>query len=182
LLAFVGGVAGVLLVSRIASWPFTRAFASDYTGFDVWQGQLTPTALFLEVSGMWVYAALSAAVLLLIRVRWLSTISALIVGAGAFVVLAIGIYLEWPALWIQAPVIVLMGTLVLMLLQRHHLWQISMRRRRAAVQLELPVFDELHRAAQPNRPAIALETIFTVNYGVGHDWHLGIDRGTRGQG
>lgn len=162
LIAFIGGVAGVLLVSRIASWPFTRAFASDYTGFDVWQGQLTPTALFLEVSGMWVYAALSAAVLLLIRLRWLSTLSALIVGSGALVALAIGIYLDWPALWVQAPVIILIGVLLLLLLQRQQVWSVPSLRTRSAVQLELPVFADLHRAQQPNRPAIALETIFTI--------------------
>ncbi|MBM4412593.1 MAG: hypothetical protein FJ040_03980 [Chloroflexi bacterium] len=161
IIGFGAAVAGILLVSQVASWPFTRAFASDYTGFDVWQGPRTPTALFLELSGMWMYAAISAVVLFVIRLRWLSVVSALLVGTVAVGGFAIGVGAAWPALWLEIAIIIGIGVLLLLLLQRNHLWQVPTIGRRKVVQLELPVFADLQRP-QATSPAIALETLFTI--------------------
>lgn len=162
LMGFMVSVAGILLISALASWPFTRAFASDYTGFDVWQGQRTPTALFVEISGMWLYAALSAVVIFVMRLRWLSGSAALLVGGGLLAVFAVGILQEWPALLIQAPLIIGMLLLLVALLQRHHIGNLPALSRRRAIQLELPVFTELQRSYKRTTPVIALETLFVI--------------------
>lgn len=164
LIALGAAVAVLMVSSRIVNWPFSQWFASDYTGFETWSGSRTPVALLLELSGMWIYAAISAGTLLLIRLRWLSVPYAL--GSAAVVVgaLAFGVFAAVPALYAEVGAILLIIGLIVAVMMRTgvftlpNLWSGQSR----VIQLELPVFAEIERRAAPRMPAISLETIFTI--------------------
>jgi YYY domain-containing protein len=157
-------VAVLMISSRIVNWPFSQWFASDYTGFEVWTGPRTPTALLIELSGMWMYAAISAGTLLLIRLRWLTVPYALGSAAVVIAALALGILQAVPALYVEVGAIVLMIGLIVAVMTRSgvialpSVWLGQSR----VIQLELPVFAEIERRAEPRLPSISLETIFTI--------------------
>ncbi len=157
-------VAVLMISSKIVNWPFSQWFASDYTGFELWTGLRTPTALLIELSGMWMYAAISAGTLLLIRLRWLSAPYAL--GSAAVVVgaLALGVLRAVPALYVEAGAMMLIIGLIVAIMTRTGVFTMPSlwRGQSRVIQLELPVFDEIERRAEPRLPAISLETIFTI--------------------
>jgi len=161
----LGVAVAVLMISaKIVNWPFSQWFASDYTGFEVWTGPRTPTALLIELSGMWMYAAISAGTLLLIRLRWLAAPYALGSAAVVIAALALGILQAVPALYVEAGAILLMIGLIVAVMTRTGVFALPAvwRGQSRVVQLELPVFDEIERRSEPRLPSISLETIFTI--------------------
>lgn len=159
-------IVGVFVSAAVASWPFTRAFASDYTGFEVWTGPQTPTALLLEISGLWVYAALSAGAVFLARLRWLTALQSGVVTLAFAGVWGVAAMLEVPAVYLEVFTIALIGALLLALLTRTWPaldWQAQWAQwRTPAVQLELPTFAELERRPQDRPVPVALETLFVL--------------------
>lgn len=159
-------IGGVLASAALASWPFTRAFASDYTGFEAWTGMQTPTALLLEISGLWLYAALSAGAVLMVRLRWLTARSAGFAALAVAGVWGLAAVSEIPALYLEVVTIALVGALLVALLTRawpvfdwHAQWS---QWRTPAVQLELPTFADLERRPQARPVPVALETLFVL--------------------
>ncbi|RLT33165.1 MAG: hypothetical protein DWI54_00215 [Chloroflexi bacterium] len=164
LMGLLASVATVFGLSKVFVWPFSRAFASDYTGFDPWTGPQTPASLFYEISGMWVYAALFAAVIFVIRAGWVHRF----VAAGLLVVtiagIAASVYFALPALYVEGFAIAVLVLLISTVLTRSGTVRQSVPwfGRTTAIQLELPVFDALERRAAPQIVPIALETVFMM--------------------
>ncbi len=164
LTVWLASVAMIFGLSKIFVWPFSRSFASDYTGFDPWTGPQTPASLFYEISGMWVYAALIAATIFVIRAGWVNRIVA---GAALMVtilVMAASVYFALPALYIEGFAITALILLISATLMRSSAERISVPwfGRTTAIQLQLPVFDELERRPDAQVTPIALETVFMM--------------------
>ncbi|MEY2845546.1 MAG: hypothetical protein RL076_1092 [Chloroflexota bacterium] len=162
IIGVIAGVVVLVVASRVANWPFSQWFASDYTGLERWNGAQTPTAQFIELSGMWLYAALSGVVILLIRLRWLPTAVTLGLAGTLLFTILLGMRRDIPALYIEAIAMGIGAILLMALMWRTGQWalpQWSFGRQRV-IQLELPVFEDIERRAPPRVPTIALETIF----------------------
>lgn len=162
IIGVIAGVVVLVVASRVANWPFSQWFASDYTGLERWNGAQTPTAQFIELSGMWLYAALSGVVILLIRLRWLPTAVTLGLAGTLLFTILLGMRRDIPALYIEAIAMGIGAILLIALMWRTGQWalpQWSFGRQRV-IQLELPVFEDIERRAPPRAPTISLETIF----------------------
>lgn len=162
IIGVIAGVVVLVVASRVANWPFSQWFASDYTGLERWNGAQTPTAQFIELSGMWLYAALSGVVILLIRLRWLPTAVTLGLAGTLLFTILLGMRRDIPALYIEAIAMGIGAILLIALMWRTGQWalpQWSFGRQRV-IQLELPVFEDIERRAPPRVPTISLETIF----------------------
>ncbi|MFM2031992.1 MAG: hypothetical protein RLZZ297_757, partial [Chloroflexota bacterium] len=161
---FVTAAATVFVLSKLFVWPFSRSFASEYTGFDRWTGPQTPASLFYELSGLWVYAALIAAVLFVIRIGWVHRY----VGFGLLLIniaaIAASVYLAVPALYVEGYAMMLLVALIAAVVLRSERPAVGVPlfSRATAVQLELPVFAEIERRPEPSRAPIALETVFVM--------------------
>lgn len=158
----IGGVVLLVLASRVANWPFSQWFASDYTGLERWMGAQTPTQLLVELSGMWLYAAVSAGVVLVIRMRWLPASLALGAGAALVLLIAVATLRALPALYIEAIAIGILAIILVALMWRAGQWALPQWSfgRQQVIQLELPVFSEIEHRPPPRLPSISLETIF----------------------
>lgn len=158
----IAGVAVLVIASRVANWPFSQWFASDYTGLERWTSAQTPTKLFVEVSGLWLYAALSGLVVLLIRTRWLSPILAFSMAGVIILTIVFGMVSNLPSIYVEAIAMMIGAVLLLALMWRAGNWELpswSFGRTRV-IQLELPVFAEIERRAPPRVATISLETLF----------------------
>ncbi|MFM2308829.1 MAG: hypothetical protein RLY87_950, partial [Chloroflexota bacterium] len=164
LMTLIASIAVVFGLSKVFVWPFSRSFASDYTGFDPWTGPQTPASLFYEISGMWVYAAVVAAILFLIRMGWVHRIVGAVVLLLSVAAMAASVYFAWPALYVEGFAIVSLVVLIATVLLRSRQERVSVPwfGRTTAIQLELPVFDELERRPEAQRAPIALETVFVM--------------------
>ncbi|MFN5341227.1 MAG: DUF2298 domain-containing protein [Roseiflexaceae bacterium] len=158
----IAGVVVLLLASRVANWPFSQWFASDYTGLERWTGAQTPARLLVELSGMWLYAALSGAVVLIIRLRWLPTTITIGLAGTLLITIVLSMLRNIPALYIELIAMSIGAILLIALMWRAWQWELpqwSFGRARV-VQLELPVFADIERRPPPRVPTISLETIF----------------------
>jgi YYY domain-containing protein len=93
---------GLLLLSNLLFLPFTRSFATDYAGFQIWRGAHTLAKDTLIVNGLWLFLLGSAALALYRRTgqhgAW-----GLAVAAGALVLAAAAVVLRWNALVLLIP-------------------------------------------------------------------------------
>ena len=85
-------VLGLFLLSSLLFLPFTRAFATDYAGFQLWRGDRTLARDLLKIDGLWLFLLGSAALVLFARVNQIRTwrlalLSAALVLGGAVVAL-----------------------------------------------------------------------------------------------
>jgi YYY domain-containing protein len=81
---------GLFVLSNLLFLPFTRAFATDYAGFQIWRGDRTLARDFLKINGLWLFLLGSGALALFARAyrlrAWHMTLIAVItVLAGAVV-------------------------------------------------------------------------------------------------
>jgi YYY domain-containing protein len=97
------GAAGLLwLLSTLLFLPFTRAFATDYAGFEPWRGVRTPAAEFLKINGLWLFL-LIAGVLADYRARGVRPGRLLAAGAGAAGLAAVAVVAPLSALALLVP-------------------------------------------------------------------------------
>ncbi|MEN9936537.1 MAG: hypothetical protein RLZZ387_3116 [Chloroflexota bacterium] len=77
-------VSSALLVglSVLLFLPFTRHFATDYAGFELWQGTRTPALEFLKINGLWLFLVVSAGLVLYVRLGRIARLAALAVAMG----------------------------------------------------------------------------------------------------
>src|SRR5262249_24420123 len=69
-LLHLGWTSLVVVSGSIALFlPFTRHFATDYAGVEIWRGTRTPVGDFLKINGLWLFMLLSGTLLLYHRVR-----------------------------------------------------------------------------------------------------------------
>jgi YYY domain-containing protein len=164
-IGWVIAMVGFVLGSRVASWPFTRAFASDYTGFEVWNGPRTPTSLFVEISGLWIFAAISAFAVLLVRLRFAKPMTAAGVVLATTALFLVSAWMGVPAIYVQLSAMTVLVLVLSVLLTRTGDdidWLAWWRTRAPAVQLELPVFADMERRPLARAVPVALETVFVI--------------------
>jgi YYY domain-containing protein len=82
---------GLLLLSTLLFLPFTRNFATDYAGFELWHGARTLASDYLKINGLWLFLLGSAALALYQRIYgfrlWqLALLAAVVLLAVAIVV------------------------------------------------------------------------------------------------
>jgi YYY domain-containing protein len=102
--ALYGAGVGVVLLlglSTLLFLPFTRSFATDYAGFELWSGARTPASEFLKINGLWLFLVLSAALVLLARAERVRPMLALALGVGIALFTAAVAVLGLPALVLQ---------------------------------------------------------------------------------
>ncbi len=104
--------AALALLSRLLFLPFVQRFATDYAGFEFWNGARTPASEFLQIHGLWLFLAVSGALALAYRSGRLSASIALAIGGGLIVLASLMATLEIPALPLQA--LLLTGGIVLL--------------------------------------------------------------------
>ncbi len=102
----------LLLLSRLLFLPFIQRFATDYAGFELWSGSRTPTPEFLQIHGLWLFLAVSGALMLAYRTGRLNARVATAIGSGLIVLAALMATLGIPALPLQA--LLLVGGIVLL--------------------------------------------------------------------
>jgi YYY domain-containing protein len=109
---WVALTAVLLLLSRLLFLPFIQRFATDYAGFEAWNGARTPASEFLQIHGLWLFLAVSGALALAYRTGRLSARVATAIGGGLIVLAALMAVLGIPALPLQA--LLLAGGIVLL--------------------------------------------------------------------
>ncbi|MDW8213421.1 MAG: DUF2298 domain-containing protein [Roseiflexaceae bacterium] len=108
---WVVATAALVVLSRALFLPFIQKFATDYAGFELWNGSRTPTSEFLQIHGLWLFLAVSAALALAYRSGRISARVAIVIGSGLIVLAALMGILSIPALPLQA--LLLAGGIVL---------------------------------------------------------------------
>jgi YYY domain-containing protein len=178
----VGGAAlGVVLLlglSTLLFLPFTRSFATDYAGFELWSGARTPATEFLKINGLWLFLLLSAALVLLVRAERVRPTPALALGIGLVLLTAAVAALGLPALVLQVILVVAGSVMLFDLALRTAERAVPAAPRRGprtpvddggAVQLTLPL-DEPETATLirgPSRaPLVSGPTLLAVLWGV----------------
>ena len=73
----------LVLGSSLLFLPFTRSFATDYAGFELWRGSRTSAVDFLKINGLWLFLLGGAALLLYRRAHRASSLGLALIGAGA---------------------------------------------------------------------------------------------------
>ncbi|MCS6839287.1 MAG: DUF2298 domain-containing protein [Roseiflexus sp.] len=101
----------LVLLSRLLFLPFIQKFATDYAGFELWNGSRTPTSEFLQIHGLWLFLAVSGALVLARRTSVLSASVAVAISGGVIVLAALMGILGMPAPPLQA--LLLAGGIVL---------------------------------------------------------------------
>ncbi|ABU56662.1 DUF2298 domain-containing protein [Roseiflexus castenholzii] len=92
----------LVVLSRLLFLPFIQRFATDYAGFEWWNGSRTPTSEFLQIHGLWLFLAVSGALALAYLTGRLSARVAAAIGGGLIVLAALMATLSIPALPLQA--------------------------------------------------------------------------------
>jgi YYY domain-containing protein len=73
----------LVLGSSLLFLPFTRSFATDYAGFQLWTGSRTSAVDFLKINGLWLFLLGSAALLIYRRAHRTSRLILALIGGGA---------------------------------------------------------------------------------------------------
>ncbi|HEX9373315.1 MAG TPA: DUF2298 domain-containing protein [Roseiflexaceae bacterium] len=102
---------GLLLGSSLLFLPFTRSFATDYAGLELWRGSHTLAADFLKIDGVWLFMLLSGA-LLLYRRRGAGLVRLALIGGGALVLAGAAVVLQASALVLLVPLAIAAGPLL----------------------------------------------------------------------
>ncbi len=116
--------AGLLLgLGTLLFQPFLKSFATDYAGFSIWFGTRTPTAEYLKINGVWLFALISGGTLLYRRSGRMGRIPLL-----AIVLAASGLIILTAVLGMSALLaigLLLCGALVLLfdLAMRQHFYE-----------------------------------------------------------
>ncbi|HEU5101709.1 MAG TPA: DUF2298 domain-containing protein [Roseiflexaceae bacterium] len=71
--------------SSLLFLPFTRSFATDYAGFELWRGSRTSAGDFLKINGLWLFLLGGGALLLYRRAHRTSLLALALIGGGALV-------------------------------------------------------------------------------------------------
>jgi YYY domain-containing protein len=165
-----GAAAALVLLSTLLFQPFRSSFATDYAGFELWNGDRTPAWAFLQVNGLWLFLAVSGALALYVRSGRIPARIAAAAGGFYLLLAAALVLLGWDALGLQAT-LVLGGMWMLLDLalrdaptngvdEVDHIQE-------EAQQLELPL-DEPLRPIEPARPAaVAGVTLLAAIFGLG---------------
>ncbi|MDQ2998450.1 MAG: DUF2298 domain-containing protein, partial [Chloroflexota bacterium] len=91
------------LGSSLLFLPFTRSFATDYAGFELWSGSRTSAVDFMKINGLWLFLLGSAALLIYRRVHRTSRLILTLIGGGALLLALIAIGLNAIALILLVP-------------------------------------------------------------------------------
>ncbi len=105
-LEWLAACIGLFVLSSAVVWPFTSHFATDYAGFNAWDGTRTPTGPMLQIIGLWL-VLLVVAGLVIVR-RTTSIPRGALVGAAGGLALLIAVLTL-----LKAPALLLLGLLVL---------------------------------------------------------------------
>jgi len=100
-LLWIGTSVALVALTRLLFLPFIQKFATDYAGFELWNGSRTPTSEFLQIHGLWLFLAMSGALILAHRTGRLSARWAAAVGGGVIVAALLLALLGIPALPLQ---------------------------------------------------------------------------------
>jgi YYY domain-containing protein len=100
LAGFVGNALALVVLSNLLFLPFNRFFATDYAGFERWQGTHTPIVEFLKINGLWLFLLISGTLAFYHRVRGANLLRTGTIGALAFgiVLVAFALQLDTPLL------------------------------------------------------------------------------------
>ncbi|HEX9441676.1 MAG TPA: DUF2298 domain-containing protein, partial [Roseiflexaceae bacterium] len=93
---------GLTLLSTLLFLPFTRTFATDYAGFELWRGDHTLAIDFLKINGLWLFLLASAALALYQRIYRISYWRMAVI-AAAILLMAGAVALHMAALTLLVP-------------------------------------------------------------------------------
>jgi YYY domain-containing protein len=93
----------LVIGSSLLFLPFTRSFATDYAGLQLWRGSRTSAIDFLKINGLWLFMLGSAALLLYRRVHRTSRLALALIGGGALALALASAALGFVALVVLVP-------------------------------------------------------------------------------
>ena len=103
LLLWVVSALVLVLGSSLLYLPFTRSFATDYAGVQLWTGSRTSVADFLKINGLWLFLLGSAALLIFRRVHRTSRLTLALIGGGALMLVLAAVMAKTIALVLLVP-------------------------------------------------------------------------------